>query len=186
MYFQGNHEYHARADLIVGFSSREMSGQNSKKCFFDKERDCSYQWFTEFHYRQKPDWGHQLLRHFLGLSTSEDLSTVGKYLAPDTEDVVFVSLDVEGNQESHDFVREIVISTLHTRDLRTMSAATSPESLIRSFNFRFGRESAYSRKPPFLFGQSQCLEKRWIPWVIEKVLSTGSPEEHVTEPRRTV
>ncbi|CZR64583.1 uncharacterized protein PAC_14481 [Phialocephala subalpina] len=143
----------------------------------------------EFHHGEENSiWGLAALQHCLGLASGKPSIAMDDFLASrysqnsgTYDDVVFVSLDIEGSFHT---IREIGISTLDTRDLRDLKC--DPSVLISTHNYRIWTDEKAEMQRPFRFGTSKRLEKRWMGWLIEKCMKTGSPELTKTEPRTTV
>lgn len=143
----------------------------------------------EFHHGQENSiWGLAALQHFFNLASGSPSTEMEVFLASKYsqnngayDDVVFVSLDVEGSFHT---IREIGISILDTRHLRDLKH--DPSSIVSTYNYRIWTDKKAEMQHPFRFGTSKRLEKRWMGWLIEKCLKTGSPDLTKTEPRTTV
>lgn len=132
------------------------------------------------------------IRHCLKLSPccSEDLLSylckVFRSWADGPGDVVFVALDTETYGQN---VREIGLSILDTRDLKCFYPSTESidlSSVISSYNYITCQSSGKSSKRQFKFGASKRIDIRWVPWLLNKVFQTGSPDPSVTEKRHVI
>lgn len=130
------------------------------------------------------------MRLFLGLSIETDAAVISQIMPSVLnqeafQDAVLLSIDVEG---IYCMTNEIGISILDIRDLKYPN--TDPNSVVQSFNFRF-QAGSEAEKPtekmvPFRFCVSHRLQRRWLSWLLDKVLRTGSPDVTKTEERKTV
>ncbi|KAE8452042.1 hypothetical protein EG329_002207 [Mollisiaceae sp. DMI_Dod_QoI] len=99
------------------------------------------------------------------------------------DDVVFVALDAKAYEHS---VREIGISTLDTRDLTSLAPGSDLSAVISSNNYITQQSKGKSGQRQFKFGTSKRVDLRWVPWLLNKVPRTGSPDPLITEKRNVI
>ncbi|CZR68490.1 uncharacterized protein PAC_18389 [Phialocephala subalpina] len=109
------------------------------------------------------------------------LSSYARSLDREFHDPVFVSLDTEVED-----VRKIGISIFDTRDLTLATAKSDLSTVISTYNYIMRQAKGQSGQRKFKFGTSQWIEKRWVPWLLNKDLETGTPDPAIIEPRHVV
>ncbi|KUJ17783.1 uncharacterized protein LY89DRAFT_733605 [Mollisia scopiformis] len=124
------------------------------------------------------------LQYCLGLSPycpEEFNIRLSRYaISSDFSDAVLVALDIEGTK-----AREIGFSILDTRSF-SASVLTDPNPSIQTYNYIIRQNEVKTIQRQFKYGISQRIDIRWVPWGLNKVLKTGSPDPAITEARNVI